>query len=69
MLMVSNNYHISQLFGISVGSCVTLISYITSFFSPIENIGMELQNIQSAIATTKRINEFLNIETTKKQNE
>lgn len=68
MLMVSNNYHISQLFGISVGSCVTLISYITSFFSPIENIGMELQNIQSAIATTKRINEFLNIETTKKQN-
>ncbi|HKM35508.1 MAG TPA: ABC transporter ATP-binding protein [Lachnospiraceae bacterium] len=48
-----------QLFGISVGTAVAVISYISKVFEPIESIGMEIQNIQSAVAGISRVNEFL----------
>lgn len=46
-------------FGMSVGTAVAIISYVSKVFDPLENIGMEIQNIQSAIAGIYRINEFL----------
>lgn len=47
------------LFGISVGTAVTLISYVRQIFAPIESIGMEIQTIQSAMAGIERIRAFL----------
>ncbi|MGN1404676.1 MAG: ABC transporter transmembrane domain-containing protein, partial [Erysipelotrichaceae bacterium] len=47
-------------FGMSAGSAAAIIAYIGNFFTPLENIGMEIQNIQSAIAGIKRIDSFLN---------
>lgn len=48
-----------QFFGITVGSAVAIIAYVGKVFNPIESIGMEIQNIQTAIAGIKRIDEFL----------
>lgn len=48
-----------EFFGISVGTAVAVIAYVGKVFEPLENIGMEIQNIQSALAGVKRIDEFL----------
>lgn len=48
-----------EFFGMSAGTAAAVISYVGSFFGPLESIGMELQNIQSAVAGVKRIHEFL----------
>ncbi|MGI5989709.1 MAG: ABC transporter ATP-binding protein [Lachnospiraceae bacterium] len=47
------------LFGITVGTAVTVISYVGQIFKPLESIGMEIQTIQSAAAGIKRIREYL----------
>ena len=47
------------LFGMSVGTSVAVINYISRIFSPIESLGMEIQTIQSAMAGVKRIDAFL----------
>lgn len=51
---------IQTFFGMSAGAAAAVIAYANSFFEPLENIGMEIQNIQAAIAGVKRIQEFLN---------
>ncbi|MCR1822835.1 MULTISPECIES: ABC transporter ATP-binding protein [Terrisporobacter] len=48
--------------GLSIGSVAAAIELINNIFSPIENLGMELQNIQQSIAGIYRIDEFLNEE-------
>lgn len=48
-----------NFFGISVGTAVAVIAYVSKIFEPIESIGMEIQSIQSAVAGVQRINEFL----------
>jgi len=47
------------LFGMSVGTAVAVIAYVGKVFEPLESIGMEIQNIQSAVAGIRRIREFL----------
>ena len=47
------------LFGMSVGTSVAVINYISRIFAPIESLGMEIQTIQSAMAGVKRIDAFL----------
>ena len=59
LLSVTGNPGISHLFGMSVGTAVTVIDYISRIFTPIESLGMEIQTIQSAMAGVKRIDEFL----------
>ena len=59
LLSASGNAQILSLFGMSVGTSVAIISYITRIFSPIESLGMEIQTIQSAMAGVKRIDAFL----------
>ena len=59
LLAASGNRKILTLFGMSVGTSVAVINYISQIFSPIENLGMEIQTIQSAVAGVYRINEFL----------
>ncbi|MDY2888808.1 MAG: ABC transporter ATP-binding protein [Candidatus Caccosoma sp.] len=51
-----------NLFTVSVGVLVSLIDLITSLFTPIENLGMEIQTIQKSFAAIKRINDFFKIE-------
>lgn len=50
---------VQVFFGMSVGTAAAVIAYVGSFFGPLESIGMEIQNVQSAIAGVQRINEFL----------
>lgn len=55
LLSASGDPQILKLFGMSVGTSVTIIDYISRIFTPIESLGMEIQTIQSAIAGVKRI--------------
>ncbi len=59
LLSASGKSEILALFGMSVGTSVAVINYITRIFSPIESLGMEIQTIQSAMAGVKRIDAFL----------
>lgn len=60
LLSASGNVTILTLFGMSVGTSVAVINYISRIFAPIESLGMEIQTIQSAMAGVKRIDAFLN---------
>ena len=60
LLSASGNTNVLALFGMSVGTSVAIINYISRIFSPIESLGMEIQIIQSAMAGVKRIDTFLN---------
>jgi len=44
--------------GISLGMIAASIELISNLFTPIENLGMELQNIQTAISGIRRVNDF-----------
>ena len=50
------------LFGMSAGTAVAVINYISQIFTPVESLGMEIQTIQSAIAGVHRINEFFEMD-------
>lgn len=60
LLSASGNADVLSLFGMSVGTSVAIINYISRIFSPIESLGMEIQTIQSAMAGVKCIDAFLN---------
>ena len=59
LLSASGKAEVLALFGMSVGTSVAVISYISRIFTPIESLGMEIQTIQSAMAGMKRIDAFL----------
>ena len=59
LLSASGDARVLTLFGMSVGTSVAVIHYISRIFAPIESLGMEIQTIQSAMAGVKRINAFL----------
>lgn len=59
LLSASGSAQILTLFGMSVGTSVAVINYISRIFAPIESLGMEIQTIQSAMAGVKRIDAFL----------
>ena len=59
LLSASGNSTALALFGMSVGTSVAIINYISRIFAPIESLGMEIQTIQSAMAGVKRIDAFM----------
>ena len=59
LLSASGNAQLLTLFGMSVGTSVAVINYISRIFAPIESLGMEIQTIQSAMAGVRRIDVFL----------
>ena len=61
-LSASGNPQVLKLFGMSAGTAVAVINYISQIFGPVESLGMEIQTIQSAVAGIHRINEFLALE-------
>ena len=62
LLSASGSERVLVLFGMSAGTAVAIMNYISQIFTPIENLGMEIQTIQSALAGVHRINEFLNLD-------
>lgn len=62
LLSASGNANVLNLFGMSAGTAVAVMNYISQIFSPVESLGMEIQTIQSAIAGVHRINEFFSLE-------
>ncbi len=62
LLSASGNVTVLQLFGMSAGTAVAVMNYISQIFEPVESLGMEIQTIQSAIAGVHRINEFFRLE-------
>lgn len=61
LFAASGNAKVLTLFGMSAGTAVAVINYISQIFSPVESLGMEIQTIQSAIAGVRRINEFFEL--------
>ena len=62
LLSASGNPQVLKLFGMSAGTAVAVINYISQIFGPVESLGMEIQTIQSAVAGIHRINEFFALE-------
>lgn len=44
--------------GISLGMVAASIELVSDLFKPVENLGMELQNIQQSLSGIQRVNEF-----------
>ena len=59
LFSASGNKTVLTLFGMSAGTAVAVMNYISQIFTPVESLGMEIQTIQSALAGVHRINEFL----------
>lgn len=62
LFSASGNAEVLTLFGMSAGTAVAVINYISQIFTPVESLGMEIQTMQSAIAGVHRINEFYALE-------
>ena len=62
LLSASGNPEVLAFFGMSAGTAVAVINYISQIFGPVESLGMEIQTIQSALAGIRRINEFFELE-------
>ncbi|WP_418622276.1 ABC transporter ATP-binding protein [Waltera sp.] len=62
LFSASGNAKVLTLFGMSAGTAVAVINYISKIFTPVESLGMEIQTIQSAVAGVHRINEFYALE-------
>lgn len=62
LFSASGNAKVLTLFGMSAGTAVAVINYISQIFTPVESLGMEIQTIQSAVAGVHRINEFYTLE-------
>ena len=61
MILSASGGRWQAFFGMSVGTAVAVIAYVGKIFDPLESIGMEIQNIQSAAAGLVRIRTFLNL--------
>ena len=62
LFSASDNQSVLTFFGMSAGTAVAVINYVSQIFAPVENLGMEIQTIQSAIAGVHRINEFFELD-------
>lgn len=62
LFSASGNAKVLTLFGMSAGTAVAVINYISQIFTPVESLGMEIQTIQSAVVGVHRINEFYALE-------
>ena len=68
LLSATGNVKVLSLFGMSAGTAVAVMNYISQIFTPVESLGMEIQTIQSAVAGIHRINEFFELEEKKIRN-
>lgn len=59
LLSASGNPKVLTLFGMSAGTAVAVMNYISQIFTPVESLGMEIQTIQSCHCGCKAVQEFL----------
>lgn len=59
MILLTSQYQ--NILGVSIGTLVGAIEVIISLFTPVENLGEELQTIQKSFASMERINQFLSL--------
>ena len=59
MCLIAGVTGMTDLFGVSAGTGVALMTYITKIFDPIESLGKEIQAIQEAQAAFCRLNDFM----------
>lgn len=69
LFSATGNQKVLVFFGMSAGTAVAVMNYISQIFTPVESLGMEIQTIQSAIAGIHRINEFFALEEKKESEE
>lgn len=69
LFSATGNQKVLVFFGMSPGTAVAVMNYISQIFTPVESLGMEIQTIQSAIAGIHRINEFFTLEEKKESEE
>lgn len=62
LLSASGSPRVLTFFGMSAGTAVAVMNYISQIFTPVESLGMEIQTIQSAVAGIRRIDEFFSLE-------
>ena len=62
LLSATGSPRVLTLFGMSAGTAVAVMNYISQIFTPVESLGMEIQTIQSAVAGIRRIDEFFSLE-------
>jgi ATP-binding cassette subfamily B multidrug efflux pump len=62
LLSATGSPRVLTLFGMSAGTAVAVMNYISQIFAPVESLGMEIQTIQSAVAGIRRIDEFFSLE-------
>ena len=62
LFSATGNQKVLVFFGMSAGTAVAVMNYISQIFTPVVSLGMEIQTIQSAIAGIHRINEFFTLE-------
>ena len=62
LLSASGSPRVLTLFGMSAGTAVAVMNFISQIFTPVESLGMEIQTIQSAVAGIRRIDEFFSLE-------
>ncbi len=59
MVLASLGGGVQEFFGMSVGTAAAVIAYVGKVFEPLGAIGMEIENIQQAVAGVKRVQAFL----------
>ena len=69
LFSATGNQKVLVFFGMSAGTAVAVMNYISQIFTPVESLGMEIQTIQFAIAGIHRINEFFTLEEKKESEE
>ena len=62
LLSATGSPRVLTLFGMSAGTAVAVMNYISQIFTPVESLGMEIQTIQSVVAGIRRIDEFFSLE-------
>lgn len=60
MLVVMSHENSWTIIGISVGTFAASLSYISDIFSPIQDMGQELQSMQEGMSGLRRVTEFMN---------
>ncbi len=59
MVLASLGGGVQEFFGMSVGTAAAVVAYVGKVFEPLGAIGMEIENIQQAVAGVKRVQAFL----------
>lgn len=59
LIILSSLY--GDIFALSCGMIVSLIDLISSLFSPLESLSMEIQTIQKSTSSISRLNEFFSL--------